>query len=920
MIGINFKILLRTSELFQGYNHLTHILEFKAALAAAGCATDSELLADDRIRRAHIIGERQGQLNLRYRLAIEGRFAYGWFVGKDQVRRDFHTKGQQLTAAEAAAQKEKIDAQRKASNAARLEAQRQAAERADFIWKSATPAQHDEEYLARKGIGPGPARVKRGVLMLPMFNDKGLLCSLQFIKGAEKRYLRDGAKGTLTLVGDVEKVAICEGFATGYSIHAATGWTVVVCFDTAGLKLGAGRVRDIYPLADVTVCADNDEWVFKAGRKPVELMDLPPGDDPAWTEWRKADLLFNPGIEAATAALKKVGGNARILNPKFKNTASRPTDFNDLQAAEGLAAVTAQLTTVEAPPAADEPPEYLEFAPMAEQDLREELPMYDPESVCSPIETGPFKLMGYNDGVYYYLPRASGQLVGLTAGGHNKNNLMQLAPLEWWKDRFGGAKGAISWDHAMNALIKLCHERGVFRTETMIRGSGVWLDKGRVIAHCGDRLMVDGAETEPFEVGSAFVYAKSGRIFDIGKEALDDQQAAKLLKVFQLMKWRNPISAILAAGWTTIAPLSGALNWRPHIYIDGEKGSGKSWVNDAVIKPALGKCAIRVGSGTTEAGLRRMVGNDARPIIMDEMEGEDKKQREIRQAILLMARKASSGESMVIADSSGKGTMVFKIFSMFSMSSINTGVVQGADLSRFSHLQLVKNNSANSVEEFRDIQAFVKETLTESYVAALQRRTVDNAKTILKNCQTFSEAAAIILKDRRAGDQIGPMLAGAYSLHNTHEVSIEKAMDWVKDKDWTNHTSIAEKADHEKLFDHLSTARLVVIGSSKRHETQIGQAIAAAFGFVDENYTANEARQALQAIDIKIKQDEVWLRKPSQHIGRVLRDTPWETSWHSSIQNVDGIRQSKTPQSFGSSSAIVISVPKEKFRPEGMLL
>lgn len=903
---------------------MDHISEFRTALAAAGCPSDTALKADDRINRAHIVGEKPSQLNLRYRLAIEGDFAYGWFVGKDQVRHDFHTKGQQLTAEEAAAQKAKVDAQRKASNMARLEGQRQAAQRADFIWRSAQPASADEPYLARKGIGVGQARVRKGVLILPMYGEKGVLCSLQFIKGAEKRYLRDGAKGTLTLTG-VGAVAICEGYATGWSIHAATGWTVVVGFDSAGLKMAAGKVRAIYPEADVVICADDDSWVFRSGKRPAELGDdksfWPAGDAPEWAAWRKAGLLYNPGIEAATAALKKVGGNARVLNPKFKNTASRPTDFNDLQALEGLEAVRAQLTEVAAAPAEDDIPEYhREFAPMGEEDLREELPMYEPESVTAPIETGPFKLMGYNEGVYYYLPRASGQLVGLTAGGHNKNNLLQLAPLEWWKDRFGGAKGAISWDHAMNALMKLCHERGVFSTETRIRGSGIWLDKGRVIAHCGDKLLVNGEESEPFEIGSAFLYSKGDRFFDIGSAPLDDMQAGKLLKIFQLLKWRNPISAILAAGWTTIAPLSGALSWRPHIYIDGEKGAGKSWVNDAVIKPALGRCAIRVGSGTTEAGLRRMIGNAARPIIMDEMEGEDKKQREIRQSILLMARKASSGESMVIADSSGKGTIVFKIYSMFSMSSINTGVTQGADLSRFSHLQLIKNTSPQSVEEFRDIQAFVKETLTESYVAALQRRTVDNAKTILKNCETFSEAAAMVLKDRRAGDQIGPMLAGAYSLHSTGEVSIETAMNWIKDKDWSNHTSISEKADHEKLFDHLQTARLYIAGSSKRHETQIGQAIAVACGFVDDNYTANEARHALQAIDIKVRQDDIWLRKPSQHIGRILRDTPWETSWHSSIQNIAGIQQSKTPQSFGSSSAIVISVPKEKFRPEGLLL
>lgn len=900
---------------------MDHISEFKAALAAAGCATDSDIKPDDRINRAHVVGDRQTKLDLRYRLAIEGDFAFGWFVwSKDGVRHDFHTKGQQLTATEAAAQKARIDAQRKASNAARLEGQRQAAARADRLWRAAQPAPATEPYLTRKGIAPGPARVSRDCLLLPMFDEKGVLCSLQFIKGAEKRYLREGAKGTLTLVGSLEVIALCEGFATGATIHAATGWTVMVGFDSAGLKLAAGKVRGIYPDAEIVICADNDQWVFKAGKRPVELMDLPAGDDPQWTAWRAAGILTNPGIEAATAALKKVGGKARVLNPKFKNTASRPTDFNDLQAAQGLDDVKAQLLLGPMPAAEEDgPPDYGDYVP---PNLDEDygLPCYEPESVAAPIESGPFKLMGHNKGVYYYLARESGVLSELTAAAHNKNHLFKIAGEDWWKERFGTPKGGINWDSAVNALMRMSHRRGIFDPGTMIRGPGVWLDKGRVVAHCGDKLLVDGEEIEPFEMGSAYLYQKELKLFEIADEPLDDMESAKLLKIFQLLKWRNPISAILAAGWTTIAPLSGALPWRPHIYIDGEKGSGKSWVNNAIVTPALGGTVIRIGSGSTEAGLRRLIGCSARPIVMDEMEGEDKKQRETRQGILLMARKASSGESMVMADSSGKGTVVFKIFSMFSLSSINSGVVQGADLSRFSNLDLVKNTDANAVMEFRDIQAFVKETLTEEWVSRLHRRTIQNAKTILKNCEIFSEAAATILKDRRAGDQIGPMLAGAFSLYNTNEVNFETALKWIQEKDWTAHTSISEKPDHEKLFDHILGARLVIVGSSRRYETQIGEAIAAAFGYGETGYTGGEAKAALNAIDIKIKQDEVWIRKPSQHISRLLRETPWETSWHKSIQNIVGVFQSKTPQSFGASSAHVIVIPKAKFKPEGFLI
>ncbi len=320
---------------------MQYISDFKDALAAAGYATDSDIKADDRLNRAHRVGDKQGKNDIRYRLAVDGAFAFGWFIYQGGERHDWHSKGQQLTAAEAAAQKAKIDAQRKASARERKGAQEAAAARAEGMWRRAVPANADHPYLVRKGVAPGPCRERAGVLLVPMYNTDGVLCSLQFISATgDKRYLKDGAKGTLRLAGS-ETVALCEGYSTGWTVHAATGWTVEVCFDTAGLKAraGAGRV-------DV-ICADDDQWVFRAGRRPTTLGDdkssWPAGDDPVWTEWRKNGLLYNPGFEAATAALNKVGGTCRLVDPKFKSTSSRPTDFNDLQALEGLDAVREQL-------------------------------------------------------------------------------------------------------------------------------------------------------------------------------------------------------------------------------------------------------------------------------------------------------------------------------------------------------------------------------------------------------------------------------------------------------------------------------------------------------------------------------------------------------------------------------------------------
>src|SRR3546814_12688673 len=79
------------------------------------------------------------------------------------------------------------------------------------------------------------------------------------------------------------------------------------------------------------------------------------------------------------------------------------------------------------------------------------------------------------------------------------------------------------------------------------------------------------------------------------------------------------------AGWIAIAVICGALNWRPHVWLTGSSGSGKSWLLDNVIRPLIGAIAVYCQSNSTEAGIRQTLATDARPVLFDEAESEDAK-------------------------------------------------------------------------------------------------------------------------------------------------------------------------------------------------------------------------------------------------------------------------------------------------------
>ena len=101
------------------------------------------------------------------------------------------------------------------------------------------PATADHPYLREKGIQPHGALIDgQNVLIIPMYY-RGEIVSYQRIfpvrlpDGTNKRFLKGGRKkGCYHPIGNKGErdLGICEGFATGASIHEATGDDVVGTF------------------------------------------------------------------------------------------------------------------------------------------------------------------------------------------------------------------------------------------------------------------------------------------------------------------------------------------------------------------------------------------------------------------------------------------------------------------------------------------------------------------------------------------------------------------------------------------------------------------------------------------------------------------------------------------------------------------
>jgi phage/plasmid primase-like uncharacterized protein len=188
-------------------------------------------------------------------------------------------------------------------------------------------ANHDvvaHPYLDRKQIGPNGARLDGDRLLIPLMGDDGKVQSLQAIASDGRKLFVTAAPvtGGLMVIGgkvatSTDLILLCEGFATGASLHEATGLVVVCAFNSGNMSHVATRLAQKYPDKHYVVAGDDDRGKDK-----------------------------NVGRAAAIDAAQVL--HCQAVFPDFA-AGSTGTDFNDMACELGKEAVRALVVDGELP-------------------------------------------------------------------------------------------------------------------------------------------------------------------------------------------------------------------------------------------------------------------------------------------------------------------------------------------------------------------------------------------------------------------------------------------------------------------------------------------------------------------------------------------------------------------------------------------
>ena len=189
--------------------------------------------------------------------------------------------------------------------------------KAESILSQGTDVPSGHGYLQSKKIQAHGIKESKGKLVVPLYDDKNILHSLQFISAdGDKKFLAGGRiSGCYYPFGGIPKdvIYVAEGFATAATVHELTKKPVAVAFNAVNLSPVSMALRGKLPDIEIIICAD-DDYKTKG----------------------------NPGISKAIEAAK--ASRSKVAIPIFvEDRGVGDTDFNDLFVLNGKEYVISSL-------------------------------------------------------------------------------------------------------------------------------------------------------------------------------------------------------------------------------------------------------------------------------------------------------------------------------------------------------------------------------------------------------------------------------------------------------------------------------------------------------------------------------------------------------------------------------------------------
>eukprot|EP01009_Symbiontida_sp_KSa7_P007269 NODE_3_length_6198_cov_35.846642_g2_i0.p1 GENE.NODE_3_length_6198_cov_35.846642_g2_i0~~NODE_3_length_6198_cov_35.846642_g2_i0.p1 ORF type:complete len:589 (+),score=184.60 NODE_3_length_6198_cov_35.846642_g2_i0:2670-4436(+) len=379
----------------------------------------------------------------------------------------------------------------------------------------------------------------------------------------------------------------------------------------------------------------------------------------------------------------------------------------------------------------------------------------------------PFAPLGFS-GQHYHLLNISGELVSLNANQLEKASTQAAlvhGDITWFKEAYPPQDQRQQFDAASsrNWIMMACHAKGYFDpTQHKLRKTGVWKvgsgSASRLLAHTGNSIYFEGTTHAPgFQKEGAY-YLISAPIPKMAdrKQAASVEDCRAIYDVVRTWTFKDPDTGPdLWFGWLMAALYGGAPDWRVHMMVAAERGSGKSWLV-RLVDELLGGLA-QFANDATEAGIRQAAEGRSGAILYDEAEGDPA--GGVKRVIELIRRMSGGAGAVTLRGSAGGKSTTFVVAGVAYVTAILPPVLEPQDKSRFVQVDLgpLTKGKDGMANEIAVEKIFAR---TAELSPKLRRRSFDNWERFRLSLEAYRDAFAALDVGPRDSLRFATVLAG----------------------------------------------------------------------------------------------------------------------------------------------------------------
>jgi putative DNA primase/helicase len=529
------------------------------------------------------------------------------------------------------------------------------------------------------------------------------------------------------------------------------------------------------------------------------------------------------------------------------------------------------------------------------------------QQVAGTLEENEFYVpLGYQmkDGameMHFYVKKTN-DLTHIKHTSISRSYLNLLAPSAFFRSQNPDPTSKNPYPYIIEKLTRICIDKGLYEPEKA-RGCGLWQDSSKYLLHMGNYILDGNEIVNLTDIKSSYRYVARTPLNIKTQNTLTAQEGYDLYDLICKFNWERRISPHLLLGWIFLAPVCGALAWRPHIWIYGEKGTGKTTILKNIIGRALRPMYMPCMGGSSEAGIRGYLSTDAKPVVFDEADGDTEKTRGLVDAVIELMRLASSQSDFRIYKGTSDGRSVsYTASSMFCLASIKPGVTEPADKSRVSMLGLKIDSSEEALTRFKSAEMSFEEVIPDGFLDKMLMRAYYMMPKIVETIKMFQTLIAQKLGSNRSGDQYGTLLAGAWAIMNDNVPSQMDAELFMSDWDISEdeHDDI-EDTNFNQCIAHLMQYGMRIHAGYEKTElvnVRLGDLIHIAAGRThDLSFQSTSAMREIRNLGLLVDEDWLYIANGSLPLqNEVFKHTPWAVSYNKILKNLRGAESPKNPK------------------------